>query len=71
MAPLPLTQALPLLQQSFPIERARMRLKLSVPAEAQQELEQLLQREAADVQSLDVGPGGVCTVVAQVRAGGG
>ncbi|GIL92274.1 hypothetical protein Vretimale_18438 [Volvox reticuliferus] len=62
-------EALPLLKKEFPIERARMRLKLSVPVEAQQELEQLLQMEAADVQSLDVGPGGVCAVVAQVEPG--
>ncbi|GLI61502.1 hypothetical protein VaNZ11_003831 [Volvox africanus] len=62
-------EALPLLQNEFPIERARMRLKLSVPVEVQQELEQLLQTEAADVQSLDVGAGGLCTVVAQVEPG--
>ncbi|GIL54427.1 hypothetical protein Vafri_9964 [Volvox africanus] len=62
-------EALPLLQNEFPIERARMRLKLSVPVQAQQELEQLLQTEAADVQSLDVGAGGLCTVVAQVEPG--
>ncbi|KXZ48751.1 hypothetical protein GPECTOR_25g335 [Gonium pectorale] len=62
-------EALPLLQKEFPIERARMRLRLSVPVAAQQELEQLLQREAADVQSLDVAAGGTCTVVAQVEPG--
>ncbi|PNH01523.1 Ribosome maturation protein SBDS, partial [Tetrabaena socialis] len=58
-------EALPLLQREFPIERARMRLKLVVPAEAQQELEVLLQREGGEVQSMDVGPGGACTVVAE------
>ncbi|EFJ42254.1 hypothetical protein VOLCADRAFT_83724 [Volvox carteri f. nagariensis] len=65
-------EALPLLQKEFPIERARMRLKLSVPVGSQQELEQLLQREAAEVQSLDVGggaAGGVCTAVALVEPG--
>ncbi|GFR52568.1 hypothetical protein Agub_g15160, partial [Astrephomene gubernaculifera] len=43
-------EALPLLQAQFPIERARMRLRLWVPAEAQQELEQLLRREGGEVQ---------------------
>lgn len=62
-------QALPLLQKEFPIERARMRLRLTVPVEAQQELEQLLQREAADVAGLDVAAGGMCVVVAQVEPG--
>ncbi|GLC46131.1 hypothetical protein PLESTB_001193300 [Pleodorina starrii] len=62
-------EALPLLQKEFPIERARMHLKLCVGVEAQQELEQLLQREAAEVESIDVGAGGVCTVVAQVEPG--
>lgn len=61
-------EALPLLQQEFPIERARMRLKLTAPLDCQQELEQLLQRCEADVQSIDVGPG-VCNVVAQVEPG--
>ncbi len=63
-------QALPLLQKEFPIERARMRLKLTAPLECQQELEQLLQRCEADVQSIEVGPG-VCNVVAQVGRHGG
>ncbi|KAG2493699.1 hypothetical protein HYH03_008213 [Edaphochlamys debaryana] len=62
-------EALPLLREQFPIERARMRLRLSVPAEAAQELEQLLGREAGAVQSLDVGAGGTTTVVAQVEPG--
>ncbi|KAG2444446.1 hypothetical protein HXX76_001199 [Chlamydomonas incerta] len=62
-------EALPLLQKEFPIERARMRLRLTVPVEAQQELEQLLQREAADVAGLDVAAGGMCVVVAQVEPG--
>lgn len=62
--------ALPLLQAQFPIERARMRLRLSAPVgEQAHELEQLLHREGAEVESLEVAAGGVCTLVAKVDPG--
>jgi hypothetical protein len=66
------TQALPLLQARFPIERARMRLRVVVPVEHRQELEDKLlgggrsQTEMADIQ----GPNFTLTTQVWRQAGG-
>mmetsp|Transcript_12936 Transcript_12936/g.23002 ORF Transcript_12936/g.23002 Transcript_12936/m.23002 type:complete len:391 (-) Transcript_12936:258-1430(-) len=48
-------EAIPLLQKTFPIQRARMRLKLVVPPIAQHEAEALLRRLEASLEQMDVG----------------
>jgi ribosome maturation protein SDO1 len=61
-------QALPVLQQRFPIQRARMRLKLSVPIEAQGALLDDLDARGAMLESSDA-RGGTFTVLVQVDPG--
>jgi ribosome maturation protein SDO1 len=62
-----LMQALPMLQAKFPIQRARMRLKLSVPTEAQGALLDELDGKGGVVESTDMAAGGSTFVaVAQV-----
>jgi hypothetical protein len=51
-------QALPMLQAKFPIQRARMRLKLSVPTEAQEALLEELDGKGGVVESTDMAAGG-------------
>lgn len=51
-------EALPLLQSQFPIQRARMRLKLAVPLSSKDELEELLARQGGVVEERDLALGG-------------
>jgi ribosome maturation protein SDO1 len=65
-------QVLPLLQARFPIQRARMRLKLQVPLHHQQQLLALLDAAGSAVEDIDAttgggGGGASCSVVVQVR----
>lgn len=53
-------QALPLLQSRFPIERARMRLKLVVPLAARDELMELLRQHAAAIEEQELIGGSGC-----------
>lgn len=56
---------LPVLQERFPIQRARMRLKLQVPVQYQQELLDSLDASAASVEEVD-SSGSTSTIIAQV-----
>jgi len=58
-----------LLQKSFPIERARMRMKLSVPQAQRQEMVDKLQECDALIEASDVLPQSA-TFVVLVRKGG-
>lgn len=60
-------QALQLLKERFPIERARMRLKVALPMDAREALEaELASREAEVEQGAEEGSG-MWAVVVQVR----
>jgi ribosome maturation protein SDO1 len=56
---------LPLLQQQFPIERAKMRLKLQVPVAAQQQLLDMLDAKGSLVETVD-SSASTTTVITQV-----
>lgn len=59
------TQALPLLQSKFPIERARMRLKLSAPADRKEQLVDMVEAYDAHIEGFeDVGAN--TSMIAQV-----
>lgn len=60
-------QALSLLQAQFPIERARMRLRLAVPAEHMEALQRCLNAHDAFLEGND-SSNGTITMVVQVRA---
>jgi hypothetical protein len=61
----PLPQVLPQLQAQFPIERAKMRLKLQVASAATQPLLQMLAGHGASIETCDdTGP--VATIITQV-----
>ena len=47
-------QALPLLKARFPIERARMRLRLAVPLRCKDEMLELLGRQGGAVEEQDL-----------------
>lgn len=53
LAPPP-PQALPLLQQRFPIERARMRLRITVPLRCKEELLEVLGRQQGVIEETDL-----------------
>ena len=58
--PSPALQALPLLKSRFPIERARMRLKLLVPLGCKDELVELVKQQGGVLEEQDLigeGPG--------------
>lgn len=61
-------QALPLLQKQFPIERARMQLKLVAPGDRKQELYDLVDSHQAVIESCDNNPQ-TSSVVVQVEPG--
>ena len=58
-------QAIPHLKESFPIERARMQLRIQVPAAAQEELHANLTERGAAIKSADT-VGDSYHVIAQV-----
>jgi ribosome maturation protein SDO1 len=60
-----LSQVLPLLQARFPIQRARMRLKLQVPAQHQQALLDSLDASGSVVEGIEQ-TGAATVVVTQV-----
>ena len=64
----PLRKALPLLQAKFPIERARMRLKLTAPSDRKEQLLEMVDSYDAVVESVDQA-GANTSVVAQVGGG--
>eukprot|EP00879_Flechtneria_rotunda_P017508 GHRR01018357.1.p1 GENE.GHRR01018357.1~~GHRR01018357.1.p1 ORF type:complete len:342 (+),score=143.17 GHRR01018357.1:1083-2108(+) len=61
-------EVLPLLQQRFPIQRARMRLKLQVPAANQQDLLDMLDQAGSTVETIDAA-GSHSVVITQVEPG--
>jgi hypothetical protein len=63
-----LLQVLPQLQAQFPIERAKMRLKLQVAAAATPPLLQMLAGHGAAIETCD-DTGAVATVITQVGWG--
>jgi ribosome maturation protein SDO1 len=62
-------QALPLLQSEFPIQRARMRLRLSAPAAARPALGALLRERGAVFEAEADAPGGGCSMTVLVEPG--
>jgi hypothetical protein len=64
-------QALPLLQSRFPIERARMRLKLTVPLSSREELLELVGRQGGQVEEQDLAGECACVCVCVPVSGGG
>jgi len=62
-------EALPALQERFPIQRARMRLRLQAPAEHEAEILETLRSLDALIETVEAGAGGALSVTAQVEPG--
>lgn len=62
-------EALPLLQQRFPIERARMRLRITVPLRCKEELMELLERRQGVVEETELVGSSQLVVVCLVEPG--
>ncbi|KAG1671280.1 hypothetical protein FOA52_010851 [Chlamydomonas sp. UWO 241] len=62
-------EALPMLQAKFPIERARMRLKLTAPTDRKAQLVDMVESYDARLEGVEDHAGGTTSVVAQVEPG--